>query len=291
VSGVAADPGTKTFLLGVGCQKGGTTWLQAYLASAPECEPGFGLEYTIFDSLDLPEHTVVRSKIFERARAGLEAVEAGTPTRPNDLLRLAMMADVRVYYDYFADLLRRPDVRLTLDVTPNYALLPTGRLQEIRSEFTKRDARAAAVFVMRDPVERIWSQVRMHKQRGARANPTPDHVLVERRFAKSTTELRTRYEATVQRLDDVFGDDAHYVFYEQLFAEQELRRLSDFLGIAYRPADVSQRLNVSPKEAASLPDETVRLVANHFRSTYDFVADRFGVADLGSLWPSSRFLE
>ena len=288
---MAADPGTKTFLLGVGCQKGGTTWLQAYLAAAPECDPGFGLEYTIFDSLDVPEHTVVRGKIFERARASLEAVEAGTPTRPNDLLRLAMMADTRVYYDYFADLLRRPGISLAMDITPNYALLPEARLREIRAELGQRGARPAAVFVMRDPVERVWSQVRMHKQRGARANPTPDHVLVERRYAKSTTELRTRYEATVRRLDDVFGEDVHYVFYEQLFAEAPLRSLSDFLGIAYRPTDVSRRLNVSPKEAEALPDETVRQVAQHFRSTYEFVADRFGVADLPALWPSSRFLE
>jgi hypothetical protein len=291
VAFVAADPGTKTFLLGVGCQKGGTTWLQAYLAAAPECDPGFGLEYTIFDSLDVPEHTVVRGKIFERARTSLEAVETGTPTRPNDLLRLAMMADVGVYYDYFANLLRRPGISLSMDITPNYALLSERRLREIRSELGQRGARAAAVFVMRDPVERIWSQVRMHKQRGGRTNPTPDHVLVERRFATSTTELRTRYEATVQRLDDVFGDDVHYVFYERLFAETQLRSLCDFLGIGYRPTDVSRRLNASPKEAATLPDETVRQVAQHFRSTYAFVADRFGVSDLASLWPSSRFLE
>jgi hypothetical protein len=288
---VAAEPGTGTFLLGVGCQKGGTTWLQAYLAAAPECEPGFDLEYTIFDSLDVPEHTVVRPKIFDRARAGLDAVEAGSPARPNDLLRLAMMADTRVYYDYFADLLRRPGIRLALDITPNYALLPARRLEEIRAEFEKRGTRAAAVFIMRDPVDRIWSQVRMHKQRGARTNPTPDEVLVERRYAKPTTELRTRYETTVRRLDDAFGDDVHYVLYEQLFAEAQLRALCDFLGIGYRPTDVARRLNVSPKDTGALPDETVRKVANHFRSTYAFVAERFGVDDLESLWPSARFLD
>ena len=61
------------------------------------------------------------------------------------------------------------------------------------------------------------------------------------------------------------------------------RKLSDFLGITYRPVDVSQRLNVSPKEADALPDETVQMVANHFRSTYALVSERFGISDLGSL--------
>lgn len=96
-----------TFLLGVGCQKGGTTWLQRYLASAPECEPGFGGEYTIFDSLDVPEHTWVRQGIIERARSSIDALEAGAAAHPNELLRLAMMADQQVYYDYFAALLAR----------------------------------------------------------------------------------------------------------------------------------------------------------------------------------------
>lgn len=288
---MAPDPGPKTFLLGVGCQKGGTTWLQAYLAAAPECEPGFEREYTIFDSLDVPEHTFVRPRIFERARTSLETLEAGGTTPPNDLLRLAMMADPHVYYDYFADLLRRPGIGLTLDVTPNYALLPARRFEEIRSEFAKRGTRAAAVFVMRDPVERIWSQVRMHKQRGIRQNSAPDHVLVQRRYAKPTTELRTRYETTVRRLDETFGDDVHYLFYEELFAEAQLRQLCDFLRISYRPTDVGQRLNVSPKDTEALPAETAGAVARHFRSTYTFVAERFGVSDLAALWPSSRFLD
>jgi hypothetical protein len=288
---VFPEPVDRTFLLGVGCQKGGTTWLQAYLAAAPECEPGFDLEYTIFDSLDVPEHTLVRPRIFERARASVDAVEARSATRPNDLLRLAMMADARVYYDYFADLLRRPGIRLALDITPNYALLPERRLAEVRERFAERGVRATAVFVMRDPVERIWSQVRMHRTRSGRANPAPDHLLVEQRYARSTTELRTRYETTVRRLDATFGDDVHYLFYERMFTEERLRGLCDFLGIGYRATDVSHRRNVTPKGSATLPDETVRRVARHFRSTYEYVADRFDVDDLADLWPSSRFLD
>lgn len=287
---MVADVDVKTFLLGVGCQKGGTTWLQQYLASAPECEAGFGTEYMIFDCLDVPEHTWMRRRIIERARSSIDAVENGVATRSPALQQLAMMADTQVYYDYFAALLARPGVRLTLDVTPNYALLPAPRLAEIRDEMSRRDVRPLALFLMRDPVERIWSQVRMHKQRGRRSNPLPDHTLVEQRYANPTTTLRTRYEDTVRRLDEVFGPDAvHYDFYERLFTEDRLRAVSEFVGIEYRPGDVDRRRNVSPKDDA-LPDDTVRRVATHYRSTYDFVAERFGIDDIGELWPSSRLL-
>jgi len=69
----------KTFLLGVGCQKGGTTWLRDYLAQAPECSPGFDTEYTIFDSLDVPEHAWVRPGIVARAPPGRHGPEGGRP--------------------------------------------------------------------------------------------------------------------------------------------------------------------------------------------------------------------
>ena len=44
---------TKTFLLGVGCQKGGTTWLYDYLATSPQFKHGHRKEYHVFDAIDL----------------------------------------------------------------------------------------------------------------------------------------------------------------------------------------------------------------------------------------------
>ena len=43
-----------TFLLGVGCQKGGTAWMHRYLEASPQCDPGFRKEYHVWDALDLP---------------------------------------------------------------------------------------------------------------------------------------------------------------------------------------------------------------------------------------------
>ena len=45
----------KVFLLGVGCQKGGTTWLHGQLAKHPEVDLGFTKEYHIFDALHIDD--------------------------------------------------------------------------------------------------------------------------------------------------------------------------------------------------------------------------------------------
>jgi len=288
----------RTFLLGVGAMKAGTTWLNDYLAASPQCQPGHRKEYHVFDSLDFPTEQGgqpwLLQRVVDKARASLEEVAAGRPTDPTYLHQAAMIADEQLYFDYFTALFARdPATRLTLDITPGYALLSGARLASIRSEFERRGVRSVSVFLLRDPVERIWSQVRMQKRRRPAQNPGPAEELVAQRYAEASYAERTRYEATVGHLDAAFGDRAGYAFYEELFdpttTERDLRSLCALTGIDYREPDLDARFNVSPRSAA-LPDETVRAVAEHFRSTYEFVASRFPDRDLPRIWPSARFV-
>jgi len=69
-----------------------------------------------------------------------------------------------------------------------------------------------------------------------------------------------------------------------------LQSLCDFLGIAFLEPDFERQVNVSPKDVAQLPEDTVRTVARHFREVYDAVAARFPDVDLAALWPSMRYL-
>jgi sulfotransferase family protein len=288
----------RTFLLGVGAMKAGTTWLHDYLAASPQCQPGHRKEYHVFDSLDFPaeqgSQPWLLHRVVDKARASLEEVAAGRPTDPTYLHQAAMIADEQLYFDYFTALFARsPDTRLTLDITPGYALLSAQRLASIRAEFERRAVRAVSVFLLRDPVERIWSQVRMQKRRRPAHNPGSAEELVAQRYAEASYAERTRYEVTVRRLDEAFGERAGYAFYEELFdpatTERELRSLCGLAGLDYRAPDLDARFNVSPRTAA-LPEETVRAVAEHFRATYEFVASRFPDRDLPRIWPSARFV-
>jgi hypothetical protein len=285
---------TRTFLLGVGAMKAGTTWLHDHLAASPQCAPGLRKEYHVFDSLDLGEAPYLLGRVVERARGSLDEVAQGHPTDPTFLQQAAMIADEQLYYDYFTGLFSRDErTRLTLDVTPGYARLGTERFATVRSEFGRRGVRAVAAFLMRDPVERIWSQVRMQKRRRPASNPGSAEELVAQRYAEPSYAERTRYELTLRRLDAAFGDDTVYAFYEELFdpatADRELRRISDALGIEHRSPDLDASFNVSPR-TADLPEETVRAIATAFADTYSVVAERFPDRDLARIWPSARFV-
>ena len=72
-----------TFLLGVGCQKGGTAWMHRYLEASPQCDPGFRKEYHVWDALDLPAGRLARERIEKQG-----GQRAAFLHEPEPLLRL-----------------------------------------------------------------------------------------------------------------------------------------------------------------------------------------------------------
>ena len=264
-----------TFLLGVGCQKGGTAWLHRYLEASPQCDPGFRKEYHVWDALDLESGRLARERI--EAQGGRRA---------------EFLHDPEQYFDYFSGLLAPPDVRLTADITPGYAALPVERLARIRSGFEARGVRPVAVYLLRDPVERIWSAARMDMRRRGEAAPEDPETRVGHMYRHPMYADRTRYDLTMDALEQAFTrPGVFYGFYERLFSAQTLGPLCDFLDIDFHEPDPGRQVNVSPKsEGAALPEETVRTIARHFAEVYAAVQRRFPDLDLADLWPSMRLL-
>lgn len=279
----------KTFLLGAGCQKGGTTWLYRYLKRSPQFVAGYRKEYHVFDTLDVPGQTYMRNRIFDLAEEAIAAARRGEKADAAVVHRMSMYADDRFYFDYFAGLLaRRREAVLTADMTPENALLSTDRLRRIQAGFAKRGIRTASVFLMRDPVDRVWSQVRMqHSRNPQQFSESPADTLL-RVHAEESFDSRTRYDAIISRLDAVFEPaDVVYAFYERLFAAAQVETICVQLGIEFHQPDVDARANASAVPDQELPADIAQRVAEHYGDVYRFVADRFEV-DLAELWPHSR---
>ncbi|WP_297081470.1 sulfotransferase [uncultured Demequina sp.] len=281
-----------TFLLGLGAQKAGTTWLHAYLDRSPQFDGGYFKEYHVLDAIDLDYPSAAR-RAFDGAIAAAERGLRGEEIGPRHLHRAAMIADTRVYYDYFSTLAHAdPEVRLTADYTPIYALLPQRRLEEVRAEVSRRGMRPAAMFLMRDPVERIYSQIRM------RARDVPENLgadaetMLLKWHRKEIYASRSRYEDTIRRIDATFPEeDAYFGFYEELFTRDTVQDICRFLGIDMIEPDFAERKNVSSPRSDDGPDAaTLRKVARSLRPTYEFVAERFPDRDIRALWPNAHYV-
>jgi hypothetical protein len=87
---------------------------------------------------------------------------------------------------------------------------------------------------------------------------------------------QSNYRRTIENIDLVFEQSSClYLFYEQLFSDETIGRLSDFLCLPYRPPASEARVNSCP--AGDAPPAMLEDIATQiYRPVYDFVQDRFG---------------
>ena len=222
---------------------------------SPQFERGYRKEYHVFDSRDLPSEEWMRDRILGMADDELQKARRGEPADPVQLHRASMYVDPEFYFDYFAGLLRsRPRIRLTADVTPDYAMLSVDRMLNIKSSFEARRVRTVAAFLMRDPVERVWSQIRMQQGRDPNRFPAPAEEMVARLYDEPIYDMRTRYDKTIATVDSVFAEDeVYYGFYETLFSDEEVRKICELTGIRFRPPNFDRMANVSQAKPIEWP--------------------------------------
>lgn len=272
-----------TFLLGLGVQKSGTTWLHEYLSQSPESDFGFVKEYHIWD---------LRSQIGLKARKAFmtrfsRRVAQGRlhPGLSGGAMRLAFMSDPEIYFDYFAARLERPGIRLTGDITPTYSLLSGVDLAAIRDGFARRNVRIRAVLLLRDPVQRLRSMFRMNcKAHGKVLSAEEEFSELCARQARGGDDLRSDYVKIVHRARKIFGDDLFVTLYEDLFQDTSIRAICDFCGIAPHPADLDRKVN-----AGDLPKhfdkQQYRILAAPYLRQMAFITELFGHERMERLWP------
>ena len=266
----------KTFILGTGGQKCGTTWLHRYIAQARSADFGALKEYHIWDALSIP------------LCAGYRVPSALADLAETERLRLRMQTDPTAYFDYFRDLLQKEGVDLTGDLSPSYAGLKRSILKEIRDGFDRRSVDCKAIFIMRDPVERCLSAFTMHLANGRINIQLDEESAVRDHMCNAGYAMRTRYDLTLGELDAVFPEgNAFYAIYEELFSQSQVARLSDYVGIPCRFERIAERINTARRELRF--SEAVRsAVARHYGPVYEYMARRF--PQTCNLWPGFKYL-
>lgn len=266
----------KRFVFGVGAQKAGTTWLHYYLSRQSFSDFGFRKEYHVFDAAQTPRMGFA-GRARKRTIAQLQKA-TGDREEAFAVWRMNFILNPESYFDYFNSRFLRDDVRLTGDITPSYAMLEQEVFQTIDTEFAHRGVRVFPIFLMRDPVYRLQSMVRMSlRDRDAPATKAQEITRMERFLGRVGAVKRGQYPETIENLHAVFGRERVYLgLYETLFTDAAARAMSDFLGLDLGPPPVTEKKNVSKTDNALTEDEY-----RHFRQKLGPVYD--GVADLTDL--------
>jgi hypothetical protein len=273
----------KTFLLGVGAQKAGTTWLYEYLKAHPECNMGFTKEYETFTYIDLGDlghYQLQKPQV-------LWAMNRATKLNKRDLNLFKLMTfycDENEYFDYFSRLLENENTLLTGDITPSYAGLQTTTYKRIKDRLEDRKIKPKVILIMRDPVERNISATKLYV---SKKSPSIMQDLKDEHYNKMLlvnnqnviNKMTTGYDATSYKLEAVFPkEDILYLFYEDLFDLEkmsgEVKKICDFLGISYKEPNPAP-VNESNITFETYP-ETRKMIYDFYKHVYDFAEDKFG---------------
>ena len=265
-----------TFLLGVGAQKAGTSWLHDQLNRRKDADFGFLKEYHVFDALELEHFSSFRPKNL-------------TPLKWRTWRRARFMEQPERYFDYFASRLKPPQIRLTGDITPSYAGLSAESYQRIQKAFAQRGVQTRAVFIMRDPVERFLSQQRMQLRK--RGLLSPKHEIEH--LNKASLKLlkrdspRNDYPATLDALRDGFAASQVFIgLYETLFTADNHRALCRCLNIPEQTPNGSHRVNAS-QATTSVPAELLQRLGRHFRPLVTAVQERCPDLEVEQHWATA----
>lgn len=265
----------KTFVLGLGAQKAGTTWLHEYLNAFDFSNFGLHKEYHVWDALfsdDCEEFKVTPSMLVEQESGALIANDAS-------ILRYSMQNFKGVYESYFANLLNE-NKWLTGDITPAYACLNSEQLFYIKSRIESMGMQVKVVFLMRDPFERCWSAVRMFKRNQNLSGSDDDYL--KQLYRTNAFRFRTTYQETIAALEQVFDiEDVFYGFYENLFTKNSIESLSRFLCVTPNFAAIGQHYNISPKSETCRTDLQNEVVS-FYQDVYAYCNKRFPVTQ--ELW-------
>jgi hypothetical protein len=277
-----ATPGV--FLLGVGAQKAGTSWLHQQLHSRPDADFGVLKEYHVYDARTVPE-------LMRFRRLDVDIRRPGSWIQPRSWLRQWFIRKPERYVDYFTWLLQRPrlrsgPVRLTGDITPSYALLSAATLAGINAAFAQRGIPVRPVFLMRDPIERLISSQRMKLRKQGRRDAASE-VAALRQRARKGRSLRSHYGQTLEALDQSFGLDNCFIgLFETLFRAESHASLCHFLEIPYREPAWEQKVNVSATEH-SVPNDVMAELGRSLRPDLEAVERLLPQRDLHIHWSTA----
>lgn len=277
-----ADP---TLFFCVGATKAGTSWLHRYISDHPQAWMRGLKELHYFDAVAFDDWDTWIASTQARHDGNLRELDGLNPAARAIKQRVAAdaaewltvlrarRADDAAYLAYLTN--GRTDQRLVGDMTPAYGLLPRDRLAQMAGLMPE----VKFVYILRDPVDRIWSHARMIAKRRA---ATPHEVAyrsvhIVRRILKGKepeVERRSDYIGPVTNLlAAVRKENLRLVFYEELFSQPIVDDLCDFLGLDHKPADFGTQVLRGPE--AEMDEGQHEQLRTFLKPQYDFIQATF----------------
>jgi hypothetical protein len=252
------------FFLGFGAQKSGTSWLSNYLKSHPEVLMSPIKEMAFFGNRKKPNLNRFKEQLAFQDVVTSFTGRKNKPRIRNLNNRIDVNNNIEAYKKFFEVLLK--DEKAYGEITPSYASIEHDEIVEIRKNFPS----CRIIFLLRNPVDRAWSQMRF-----SHTKDTPSELLENalQRISKPAYTLRSDYKSTIDKLTSIFPQNQiHFVFFERLFTLSAVDRICNFLGVSHYKAQLKTKQNAafSVKLPPDLRAEMIKVLMPQYSFVYDY---------------------
>lgn len=226
------------FLLCVGAEKAGTTWLHSYFKLHPNYHD-IGKELNVLQRDDMVP-TFVHHEGFKE--------------------------NIETYFDHIA---ATPASKVTGDFT-HYEGSTENVFRLLKDGLERRGIEVVPVYIMRDPIRRAWSAWNMIGGGQSVEMPHPAYFYTQ-------SNLSCKYKETVQALDNVFANPL-YFFYETFFEQSNMDRICQSLGVDTMHAPMDIKINVGRYDkGAAIPKEFAETFGRSSKNVeaVKFLTERF----------------
>lgn len=267
----------KPDFLGIGAQKAGTTWMSQMLSQHPEIWAPPFKEVQFFNHRFVPEHRSWMPWHFKRARLSIQKRydAKGRQMPPEMATYLDRITRQPMFTNHWYKQVFAPAPRGTkaLDVTPEYSTLPEEGVDFIKNFLPD----AKFVYIIRHPVDRAISQLKMNLSRAGRRPSSVDEWLTE--VADPVLTDRGDYQTYVPRWNARFGPDRMLYLPFGMIARDPLgflRRVETFLGLQpFEYRDVGKKVFASDNGLV-VPDQARAALRARLEPQFAFLDDAFG---------------
>jgi hypothetical protein len=257
----------------IGAQKAGTTWLYACLKKHPGVAMPPVKEVHYFDSLSVKSFSKFNTKRFRRAKKRIMKHNEDKNPVPPRMKWLAQQRGKKLDDAWYAKVYEgAPANALRVDITPSYTLLPDEGVEHV----LKLCPDAKILLMLRDPVDRSFSQVRMR----IAARKLPQDAQTMLKFAQKKNNLkRSRYMDVLERwYARVPPERLKIVFYDDITTRpmELLEEICKFAGLEFKPSYFPESKKVVHEgKKMELPSEVKSYLVQEHLPTIRALAQKF----------------
>ncbi len=196
--------------------------------------------------------------------------------------------DFSTYFSRYSNLENNNDIKCVADMTPSHGTLNEKQLSIAYEAILNNGYNIKPVYLMRDPIERLWSQTKMHyfNKIMHREQKNIDKIrLFDLFLSLSIKDFnnkdsgRTRYDLILPKIKKVFYDENIFYYFSEHMREETFKfELYNYLGldnfvsnknkIASNPGDIL----ISSDE---IPKTHLDQVLGIFKPVYMYIYDSF----------------